>query len=81
MAIRVRRVNGVWVACCAARTVEKEGDVYLDDDVHHALASKFTEDFTSEGGLMPVDHEESIARLQEESNNPARDWWDQTYGG
>ncbi len=81
MSIRLRIVDGTLVALCAARSIEKPGDVYLDDNQHHALASKFTEDFTSEGGLIAVDLEESALRQREESNNPSRAWWDRTYGG
>lgn len=81
MAIRLRRVEGVLVALCAARSVEKPGDVYLDDGAHQALADKFMEDFGSEGyntrSLYP---NEAALRAQEESNNPAREWWDRTYG-
>jgi hypothetical protein len=81
MAIRVRTVDGIMVAICAACSVEKPGDIYLDDAVHHALADKFAEDFGKEGyntrSLCP---DEAAARLREESNNPAREWWDKTYG-
>lgn len=80
MSIRIRLVDGVLVALCAARSVEKPDDIYLDDAAHHALASKFTEDFTSEGGLCVVDAVDSALRLREESNNPNREWWDRTYG-
>lgn len=80
MSIRIRIVDGVMVALCAARSVPKPGDVYLDDAAHHALASKFTEDFTSEGGLIAVNLEESALRACEESNNANREWWDKTYG-
>ena len=41
MAIRLRTVDGVTVALCAARSVEKPGDRYLDDGEHMALARKF----------------------------------------
>jgi hypothetical protein len=82
MAIRVRRVNGVLVAVCAARSVEKPGDLYLDDGVHQALAEKFLEDFQSEGyNTRPLYPHEAAVRAREESNNPAREWWDRTYGG
>jgi hypothetical protein len=49
MAIRVRRVEGRLVALCAACTSPQEGDLYLDDEVHHALTTKFGLDFASEG--------------------------------
>lgn len=45
MAIRIRWVNGHVVALCAARTKEQKDDVYLDDAVHEALATKFAIDW------------------------------------
>lgn len=45
MAIRIRIVKGYMVALCAAKTEPKEGDVYLDDSVHHALTTKFAIDW------------------------------------
>lgn len=69
------------VALCAARSVEKPGDVYLDDGQHHALAEKFRADFQSEGyAIAPSYPDESVRRDQEESNNPAREWWDSVFG-
>lgn len=48
MAIRVRAVNGITIACCAAETDEEPGDLYLDDAVHYALAAKFARDWRGE---------------------------------
>lgn len=81
MSIRIRTVDGVMVALCAARSVEKPGDVYLDDAQHHALAEKFREDFTSEGalGCEPCYADESETRAREEANNPNRVWWDSVF--
>lgn len=45
MAIRIRTVNGVTVALCAAETDPEPGDVYLDDAAHYALAAKFCLDW------------------------------------
>lgn len=82
MSIRLRRVGETLVALCAARSVEREGDVYLDDEQHHALAEKFSEDFASEGyNTKAFDSEASALRAIEESNNPNREWWDRTYVG
>jgi hypothetical protein len=44
MAIRLRTVNGVRVALCAAETDAAPGDLYLDDGDHYALAAKFAQD-------------------------------------
>ena len=41
MAIRIRKVDGITIALCAAETNEKLGDLYLDDSIHHALSTKF----------------------------------------
>lgn len=82
MSIRIRTIDGVTVAICAARSVEKPGDVYLDDAQHHALAEKFREDFTSEGAVRcrPGCPDEAAIRAREESDNPSREWWDSVYG-
>jgi hypothetical protein len=41
MAMRLRVVDGYSIAVCAALTESKEGDVYLDDEQHYAIAMKF----------------------------------------
>lgn len=82
MAIRLRIVQGKWLAICAARSVAKEGDVYLDDPQHHALFSKCArDDFEMYGIELPYFNENLDLVEQEESNNPNRIWWDETYGG
>lgn len=48
MAIRIRKINGCTIALCAACTQPKEGDLYLDDSVHHALSTKFGLDWYEE---------------------------------
>ncbi|MER8754128.1 hypothetical protein NKH69_00390 [Mesorhizobium sp. M0976] len=48
MAIRIRAVDGLRVALCAAETDAIAGDVYLDDADHHALAAKFRWDWKDE---------------------------------
>ena len=45
MAIRLRKVEGVLVALCAVEVDPMPGDVYLDDNVHQALAVKFARDW------------------------------------
>jgi len=47
MAIRIRKVNeqGHLVALCAAETESEDGDIYLDDTIHQALADKFWKDW------------------------------------
>jgi hypothetical protein len=51
MSIRIRKVDGKVVALCAAKSEPKSGDLYLDDNVHHALTIKFEKDFGSMGFL------------------------------
>lgn len=83
MSIRIRTVNGTTIAVCAARSLPKVGDIYLDDAAHHALSVKFDLDFGSMGFMNPMYLASDEAKImeEEESNNSNRDWWDRTYGG
>jgi hypothetical protein len=77
VAIRLRVVQGKLIAVCAACTVQKQGDVYLDDAQHYALMQKFDRDLCDGA----CNDEQILALVEaEESNNPAREWWDKTYG-
>lgn len=79
MSIRLRQVPGVGlVALCAARSVAKEGDVYLDDAAHMALARKFWQDYPACG----IEAEPDVVAATErgEDNNPIRDAWERMYG-
>lgn len=76
MAIRIRSVDGKLVALCAARSHAKEGDLYLDDGEHGALAAKFWDDY-KDYGPMPIDAEANALRVQEEDNVEA---WNKVYG-
>lgn len=49
MAIRIREIDGHFVAFCAAHNKAKKGDIYLHDGIHHALTTKFSIDFYDEG--------------------------------
>ncbi len=51
MAVRLRKINGVWFALCAAEYPHQPGieEIYLDDAQDHALRIKYLEDFKSEG--------------------------------
>lgn len=77
MSIRLRRTPIGLVALCAARSIEKPGDIYLDDEVHMALARKFWMDYPA----VDIEPEADIRTMteQEESNNANRTWWDETY--
>lgn len=77
MAIRIRRVNGRLIALCAARSVPKDGDIYLDDGLHHALSTKFALDFNSMFDCdLPYEEIDSQLINVEESNNTNRTDWD-----
>lgn len=69
MGIRIRTVNGVTVALCAAKCEAKPGDLYLDGYTHHALMTKIGLDFVSEGLLVsyPADSElVNVMRTEEQ---------------
>jgi len=57
MAIRLRTVDGVRVALCAAETDAMPADVYLDDSDHYALAAKFSRDWSGQlaGWPYPIE--------------------------
>lgn len=82
MAIRLRYITGEgWLALCAARSVEKEGDVYLDDNQHNALANKFARDHNDMFDTdIPGVYDDAAAVEREESNNMNRTLWDEWYG-
>lgn len=63
MAIRLRKIQKRWVALCAAKTVANEGDVYLDDGMHHALVTKFGVDWVAEGFLRADLADEQTKKL------------------
>lgn len=45
MAIRIRTIDGYKVALCAVESDPKPDDLYLDDEIHYALAAKFCHDW------------------------------------
>ncbi len=49
MAIRIRKIKGKTVALCAAEYTEEKDDLYLDANIHYALAEKFMKDWKSNG--------------------------------
>lgn len=69
MAIRIRQVDGTLIALCAAETDHKEGDLYLDDGIHFALVTKFSEDYKlgiSESRLVELMQQEKMRDAKEE---------------
>ena len=71
MAIRLRTVNGVRVALCAAETDELPGDIYLDDGEHYALAAKFSQDW--EGRLAGWPYPEEWAAMATQKKRDAKE--------
>ena len=63
MAIRIRRIDGVLIALCAAKTEAIEGDLYLDDGIHYALSQKYWRDYPEIG---IIDDEDIVLAAQEE---------------
>jgi hypothetical protein len=64
MAIRLRRVQGVLVALCAAETDAQIGDHYLDDEVHYALAAKFARDWRGQKVDWGYEEEDRLSETQ-----------------
>ncbi|MCK5601028.1 hypothetical protein KAR91_04105 [Candidatus Pacearchaeota archaeon] len=63
MAIRIRNINGTVIALCARKSDPKSGDIYLDDNVHHALSTKFGIDWVEEGLLTESLADERLVPL------------------
>ena len=61
MAIRIRVVNNETVAICAARSVKKKGDIYLNDNKHHYLSAYYTHLLEAETGVQLAEHNQEDA--------------------
>lgn len=72
MAIRIRKINGKTIALCAAETKSKPGDLYLDDSIHHALATKFGLDWYSEGLLDDPLADKNLIKLMKKELNESK---------
>ena len=68
MAIRIRIIKGETVALCAAKTTAIEGDIYLDDGAHYALACKFARDHLDHRIDWNDTHNDVLARKEESSD-------------
>jgi len=69
MAIRIRTINNITIALCAVESDEKEGDIYLDDSIHSALVTKFSEDYNlniSEEILVKLMNTQKVRDAKEE---------------
>lgn len=71
MSIRIRVVEGITVALCAAETDPKPGDVYLDDAHHHALAAKFAQDW--QGRTINWEYPEEWAAMESQKLRDAEE--------
>lgn len=71
MAIRLRTVNGVRVALCAAETDEMPGDLYLDDGDHYAIAAKYAQD--RQGETITTVYPEEWAAMATQKLRDARE--------
>jgi len=65
MAIRIREINGKWVALCAAEAEVQRGDIYLHDAIDHALRVKFIEDYRKEGLIEQAEPSEAEEFVEE----------------
>jgi len=81
MAIRIRKVGATLVALCAAETDAIEGDIYLDDSAHYALAAKFAQDW--QGQIVDWKYEEYWTAMQSQKLRDAKEelqkWLDMIY--
>jgi len=66
MAIRIRKISGVIIAICAAETTALPGDLYLDDNIHHALSTKFGIDWQNEGLLKESQADPELKKVMKE---------------
>ena len=80
MAIRLRTVNGVRIALCAAETDPEPGDVYLDDGEHYALAAKFCHDWQGEtvGWSYPEEWAAMATQKRRDAAEELRRWLGET---
>ena len=65
MAIRIRVIEGEMVALCAAKTLSREGDIYLGDAEHYALACKFARDHLGHRIDWNDTHNDVLAKKEE----------------
>ncbi len=68
MAIRIRKVEDIWIALCAVESDAQEDDIYLDDGIHYALTTKFMDDFNFEADerLLKLMNKEKVRDAKEE---------------
>jgi len=74
MSIRLRKVGDVHVALCAVEADEKEGDIYIDDNWHYALAAKFMRDWYGETNTIIYTEEWKAMDTQKLRDCRDQDW-------
>ena len=65
MAMRLRIVDGIMVALCAAKTEAEMGDIYLDDGWHYAISQKYWRDY-DEIDIVDEENNKIVAFLEME---------------
>ncbi len=64
MAIRLRTVNGVKVALCAAKSRPVMGDIYIDDGFHYAISQKYWRDY-DEIDIVDTEHARLVESIED----------------
>jgi hypothetical protein len=71
MAIRLRTIDGIRVALCAAETDPMLGDIYLDDADHYALSAKYANDW--QGRIIDWNYPEQWKLMQSQKKRDAKE--------
>lgn len=71
MAIRLRTIDGIRIALCAAETDAMTGDLYLDDGDHYALVVKFVSDY--QGRTISWEYPEQWETMKSQKIRDARE--------
>lgn len=76
MSIRIRTVDGVRIALCAAETDPVPGDVYLDDGEHYALTAKFVHDHQGQtiDWIYPVEWAAMASQRKRDATEELNRW-------
>lgn len=87
--MRLRRIMGRWIAICAAQSIAKTGDVYLDDGAHQQFHSYFTAMVNTHYGtsyphngsgtfppIPDVINCEQLAAIEDKIRRDLNDMWD-----
>ena len=81
MAMRLREIDGRWVAVCAAVTKPKIGDIYIDDAQAHAIRAKLSLDNLKDGyNVAPVDIEIINLMIREEADKEGAELLETKWG-